>query len=46
LIEKTALNRDFSVIASGQGYRQGSTANADKLDALEHAVRQGPNAFR
>jgi hypothetical protein len=46
LIEKTTLNGDFSFVAGGQGHRQGSTANANELDAIEHTVRQDPNAFR
>ena len=46
LIEKATLDGDFSVVASGQGHRQGSTTKANELDAIEHAVRQNPNAFR
>ena len=46
LIEEAALDGDFRFVASRQGHGQSSAADANELDAIEHAVRQTPNTFR
>jgi hypothetical protein len=45
LIEEAALDGDFGFVTRRQGHRQRPAADANEFDAIEHSVRQHPNAL-